>query len=34
MTQPAKRIPDWLTTDLLLIVVSVVILGIGILIAP
>ena len=34
MTQPAKRIPDCLTTDLLLIVVSAVIMGIGIRIAP
>jgi hypothetical protein len=34
MTQPAKRLPDWLTTDLLLIVVSAVIMGIGIWIAP
>jgi hypothetical protein len=29
MTQrPAKRIPDWLTTDLLVIVVSLAIIGI------
>ena len=34
MTQPAKRIPDWLTTDLLVIVVSTVIIGIWIWIAP
>jgi hypothetical protein len=34
MTQPAKRIPDWLTTDLLVIVVSAVIMGIGIWIDP
>ena len=32
MTQPGT--PDWLTTDLLLIVVSAVIMGIGIRIAP
>ena len=34
MTQPAKRIPDWLTTDLLVIVVGTVIIGIWIWIAP
>ena len=34
MTQPAKRIPDWLTTDLLVIVVSAVIIGIWIWIGP
>ena len=34
MTQPAKRIPDWLTTDLLVIVVSAVIIGIWIWIDP
>jgi hypothetical protein len=29
MTQrPAKRIPDWLTTDLLVIIVSLAIIGI------
>ena len=28
MTQPAKRIPEWLTTDLLVIVVSLAIIGI------
>jgi hypothetical protein len=32
--QPAKRIPAWLTIDLLVIVVSLVIIGIGIWIAP
>jgi hypothetical protein len=32
--QPAKRIPTWLTIDLLVIVVSLVIIGIGIRIAP
>ena len=32
--QPAKRIPTWLTIDLLVIVVSLVIIGIGIWIAP
>jgi hypothetical protein len=34
MTQPAKRIPDWLTIDVLVIVVSLVIILIGIWIAP
>ena len=35
MTQePAKRIPQWLTTDLLVIVVSLAIIGIWIWIAP
>ena len=28
MTQSAKRIPEWLTTDLLVIVVSLAIIGI------
>jgi hypothetical protein len=28
MTQPAKRIPEWLTIDLLVIVVSLAIIGI------
>ena len=32
--QPEKRIPQWLTTDLLVIAVSLVIIGIGIWIAP
>ena len=32
--QPAKRIPQWLTIDLLVIAVSLVIIGIGIWIAP
>jgi hypothetical protein len=32
--QPAKRTPAWLTIDLLVIVVSLVIIGIGIWIAP
>ncbi|KRQ88424.1 hypothetical protein CQ10_38080 [Bradyrhizobium valentinum] len=34
MTQPAKRIPRWLTIDLLVIVISLAIIGIGIGIAP
>ena len=34
MTEPAKRIPLWLTIDVLVIVVSVIIIGIGIWIAP
>jgi hypothetical protein len=35
MTQkPEKRIPTWLTIDVLVIVVSMVIIGIGIWIAP
>ena len=32
--QRAKRIPTWLTIDILVIVVSLVIIGIGIWIAP
>ena len=32
--QPAKRLPPWLTIDLLVIAVSLVIIGIGIWIAP
>jgi hypothetical protein len=32
--QPAKRLPQWLTIDLLVIAVSLVIIGIGIWIAP
>ncbi len=32
--QPAKRIPQWLTTDVLIILVSLAIIGIGIWIAP
>jgi hypothetical protein len=32
--QPEKRIPPWLTTDLLVIAVSLAIIGIGIWIAP
>jgi hypothetical protein len=32
--QSAKRIPTWLTLDLLVIVVSLVIIGIGSWIAP
>ena len=36
MTQPAKRIPTWLTIDLLVIVISLAIIaiGVGIGIAP
>ena len=30
MTQPAKRISRWLTIDLLVIVISLAIIGIGI----
>jgi hypothetical protein len=32
--QPAKRIPLWLTIDALVILVSLVIIGVGIWIAP
>jgi hypothetical protein len=32
--QPAKLIPDWLTTDVLVILVSLAIISIGIWIAP
>lgn len=32
--QPLKRIPRWLTIDLAVIIVSLVIIGIGIGIAP
>jgi hypothetical protein len=32
--QPAKRIPQWLTIDLLVIAVSLVIIGLGVWIAP
>jgi hypothetical protein len=34
MTQPAKRIPRWLTIDVLVIIISLAIIGIGIGIAP
>ena len=34
MTELAKRLPQWLKIDVLVIVVSVIILGIGIWIAP
>jgi hypothetical protein len=34
MTQPAKRMPTWLTIDVLVIVVSAVIIGIGICLLP
>jgi hypothetical protein len=30
MTQPVKRIPTWLTVDLLVIAISLAIIGIGI----
>ena len=30
MTQPAKRIPTWLTIDVLVIIISLAIIGIGI----
>jgi hypothetical protein len=29
MTEPAKRIPTWLTIDLLVITISLAIIGIG-----
>jgi hypothetical protein len=32
--QPAKRIPTWLTIDLLIVVIGMVIIGAGIWIAP
>jgi hypothetical protein len=32
--QPAKRVPQWLTIDLLVIAVSLVIIGLGVWIAP
>jgi hypothetical protein len=34
MVEPAKRIPQWLTIDVLVIVVSLVIIGFGVWIAP
>ncbi len=34
MAQRAKRIPTWLTIDVLVIVISLAIIGIGIGIAP
>jgi hypothetical protein len=34
MTKPAKRVPRWLTTDLLLIVVSAAIISIWVWIGP
>jgi hypothetical protein len=34
MTEPAKRIPQWLMIDVLVIVLSAIIIGIGIWIAP
>jgi hypothetical protein len=34
MAEPAKRIPQWLTIDALVIVVSLVIIGVGVWIAP
>ena len=34
MPRPAKQIPGWLATDLLVIAASIVIIGIGIWIAP
>jgi hypothetical protein len=34
MAEPAKRIPQWLTIDVLVIVVSLVIIGFGVWIAP
>lgn len=32
--KPIRRMPDWLTTDVLMIAVSVAIIGLGIWIAP
>jgi hypothetical protein len=32
--QPAKRIPEWLTTDMLVILVSLAIIVMGVWIAP
>jgi hypothetical protein len=32
--QPEKRIPQWLTIDMLIILVSLAIIGIGVWIAP
>jgi hypothetical protein len=32
--QPAKRIPQWLTIDLVVIAVSLAIIGLGVWIAP
>jgi len=34
MTEPAKRIPQWLMIDVLVIVLSAIIIGIGIWIVP
>jgi hypothetical protein len=34
MAEPAKRKPQWLTNDALVIVVSLVIIGVGVWIAP
>ncbi len=34
MAEPGKRIPQWLTIDVLVIVVSLVIIGVGVWIAP
>jgi len=34
MAEPAKRIPQWLTIDVLVIVVSLAIIGVGVWIAP
>jgi hypothetical protein len=34
MAEPAKRIPQWLTIDVLVIVVSLLIIGVGVWIAP
>jgi hypothetical protein len=34
MAEPVKRIPQWLTIDVLVIVVSLVIIGVGVWIAP
>jgi hypothetical protein len=32
--QPAKRIPQWLTIDVMIILVSLAIIGMGVWIAP
>jgi hypothetical protein len=34
MAKPAKRIPDWLTADILIVVVGLAVIGAGIWIAP
>lgn len=34
MAKPSKRMPDWLTTDILIIVVGLAVIGVGFWIAP